>query len=156
MATITHSKLMELLRYDPKSGLFIRRVSRQKHCAGEVAGVLNDQGYIVIKIEGRSYKAHRLAWFYMTGEWPKKDVDHRNRCRSDNRWRNLRDVSRTINVMNTGLLASNTSGFRGVTYLPRQNRWLAKCRRQYLGVFRTAQEASAAYEAARAKTMGGC
>lgn len=57
-------------------------------------------------IHGYHYKASRLAWLYMTGEWPKYEMDHINHVKDDNRWVNLRDVTPAENCANrTGIFA---------------------------------------------------
>src|SRR5690349_15052213 len=98
-ASLTQQYLKEILHYDPETGVFIWYTSRG-HCkAGNVAGSLN-LGYILIGICNFKYQAHRLAWLYMTGEWPTFEIDHKNGVSSDNRWENLREATRIINGQN--------------------------------------------------------
>jgi hypothetical protein len=80
--------LRELLSYDPKTGMFTWRIrsARRVHI-GDVAGGVNGRGYLTIRVDGRQYLAHRLAFLHMTGSWPKKEhIDHINMDRADNRW----------------------------------------------------------------------
>lgn len=89
---ITAEDLRNLLHYDPETGVFTRLVStggRYGARAGSVAGTLHPDGRVMISVRSRLYKAHRLAWLYMTGEWPEQDVLHRNHRSDDNRWSNL-------------------------------------------------------------------
>lgn len=151
---LTLDRLRELLVYDPISGAF-RWIARAGRCrAGDIAGCDDGQGYIVIRIDGKPYKAHRLAWVYMTGEWPEPTTDHINGERADNCWRNLREASQSQNQANKRAVMSST-GYKGVCWSKRKNRFLATVKKdgkQYrLGFFRTAEAAHEAYKrAARA------
>lgn len=104
---LTAEEVRRRFRYVKSTGLLIRRVpvvcgrgSVHEH-AGAVAGSLHKDGYVYTAISGRLYLAHRLAWLWVTGEWPKGQVDHKNGKRSDNRWSNLRDATVTQNRQNT-------------------------------------------------------
>lgn len=106
---LTHAAIRSLLDYSPSTGEFTWR----RHRKGTPAGTLVRQsGYKRIQIGKRSYKAHRIAWLYMTGHWPSGVIDHINGDRSDNRFFNLRDVSQTINMLNRNLEKGNS----GKTY----------------------------------------
>jgi hypothetical protein len=99
--TLTQQRLHELLHYDPSTGAFTWRVAPNRRIiAGSVAGVTETNGYRRIRIDGRQYGAHRLAWLYMHGEFPPNDIDHINRTRDDNRSTNLRAVTRKENMTN--------------------------------------------------------
>ena len=88
---ITQEELKELLDYNPETGLFTWNVYNNIKNK-TTAGTFND-GYIQIKIKQKIYQAHRLAWLYVYGEWPKGQIDHINGIRDDNRIENLRDVT---------------------------------------------------------------
>jgi hypothetical protein len=81
----------------------------------------------------------------MTGKWPELEVDHINRIRDDNRWCNLRDVSRAINAQNMPLYKNNTSGHTGVCWNKKFNKWQVLCRANgkqvYGGLFDNKEEA---------------
>lgn len=112
---ITHARLLALLDYDVDTGVFVWRVTRGRCAAGDVAGRLN-QGYIRIKLDGIEYAAHRLAWFWCFGEWPREDIDHLYADTCDNRIGYLRDVSKSMNQQNRRRAAINSStGYIGVT-----------------------------------------
>jgi hypothetical protein len=139
MNELTAARLRELLSYDPETGVFrwlprpiaARKLRRQRAgqrscrdgCAG---GHARGDGYRDISIKGREYKAHNLAWLYMTGEWPAVEIDHINR--SDNRWGNLREATRSLNLANTCITQRNTSGFKGVHRRAGSNRWRSSIR----------------------------
>jgi hypothetical protein len=95
--TLTVERLRELLTYDPETGELRWRVTRRRAAKGSLAGTLNRNGYRNIEVEQRCYKAHRLAWLYVTGEWPKETIDHINCKRDDNRWANLRQATTAEN-----------------------------------------------------------
>lgn len=102
--TLTRARLVDLFTYHPSSGWFTRNVSlnRANHVGERAGSVCKSSGYRTITIDRVSgFKEHQLAWFYMTGEWPAVDVDHLNRHRDDNRWCNLRLVTRGANNQNT-------------------------------------------------------
>ena len=149
---LTVDRLKAVLNYDPERGLFTWRHSRiGRGCrAGATAGRPNERGYLRLGIDGVRYKAHQLAWLYMTGEWPELQIDHRNNDKSDNRWSNLRLATGSQNQANRGLQRNNTSGFKGVS--ARRGKFAAYIKRDgkkhTLGSFDTAEEAHAAYVAA--------
>lgn len=155
MAVLTLDKLKERLDYDPDTGIFMWLVQRGRVKIGAVAGYGDGDGYLQIKIDGKHCRAHRLAWLYMTGEWPKAGVDHVNGIRDDNRFCNLREATCAENLQNAGLLHRNTSGFIGVDLDQRRNKWRAKIsadgRRKYLGYFTSPEAAYAAYLEAKAQ-----
>jgi hypothetical protein len=97
---LTLNRLKEVLHYDPASGdwKWLVRVAWRINAGGR-AGTLNTLGYVAIKVDGTVYLAHRLAWFYMTGNWP-QEIDHIDRNKSNCRWANLRSVTHAENMQN--------------------------------------------------------
>jgi hypothetical protein len=122
---LTQERLMEIVRYIPSSGLFIRMRNSKRWRIGQVMGSFSKIGYITMWIDGKSYYAHRLAWLYMTGKWPENEIDHIDHNRCNNVWGNLREVTRKENRMNVTLLERNSSGFTGVRFDKENNKWLA-------------------------------
>lgn len=152
---ISADELRLLLDYDSATGAFTRRVSRRSFKAGSRAGCHDSDGYIVITIYNRLYKAHRLAWLWMTGEWPRESIDHKNGIRDDNRWCNLRQSTMSENCHNVAVSKRNTSGYLGVTLHKPTGRWRALIglngKQRLIGSYSTADEAYAAYLAEKAR-----
>lgn len=156
-------EIRQLIEYRPDTGLFFWLQDRNSHAgkakAGHPAGAVRD-GYLRITLHGRQYRAHRLAWLLMTGEFPPKgfEIDHINRLRSDNRWCNLRLVSRSQNNMNAGLRSDNTSGVRGVSWASGNQRWDARItvnkKPILLGQYVVLEDAIAARKAAERQYFG--
>jgi hypothetical protein len=155
-AMLNAFRLRELFDYDPETGAFIRLVHRGGEHPGAVAGSIDDyNGYIRIGVDGVNYKAHRLAWLYVTGEWPNDVLDHINLDRSDNRFGNLRLATVAENNQHVHAPRSDSkSRRRGVTWFPSRGVWRATInvngRQRHLGYFHDLEEASGAYEAAKA------
>lgn len=123
---------------------------------GREAGSVNGDGYVDIKVKGKVYKAHRLAFLKMGLPIP-EFVDHKNRVRSDNRWVNLREATKNENGYNRGKLPNNTSGYKGVCR--KRGKFVAQIKadgvRKQIGTFNTAVEAHEAYQQAAAQLHGG-
>lgn len=151
---ISQKKLKELLWYDPESGKFHWRESRGRVCAGQVAGALC-RGYVVIRVDGILYRAHRLAWLYYHGKMPANEIDHINRDKSDNRICNLRAATSAENKQNLSLKQSNKSGVAGVCFDTTRNKWAVNIRfdgrRMHVGRYDNFSEAVAVRKAAERK-----
>ena len=142
---LTQQTLKEYLHYDPETVVFTWLVSRTgKAKIGSVAGAKHHSGYIYIKLLGKRYAAHRLAFLYMLGFLP-KFVDHKNCVRDANWFDNLRECSKTDNNRNTTKRKDNKSGVKGVHYHKLKGKWIAQIRHNkvchHLGVFDTVAEA---------------
>jgi hypothetical protein len=161
MKDITIETLQCLLDYDLETGIFRWRVQPCNRIkAGVVAGTVNHDGYIRIKINGTLFMAHRLAWLHTHGTWPLQQIDHINGDKADNRIRNLRDVSRSVNMQNqVRAQKDNTSGLRGVSWHKDKKRWEAcisvNGQNEYLGSFDTTEAAHAAYLSAKLRLHPG-
>lgn len=146
---LTQERLMEVLRYDPEIGVFTWVCSPQpKVKTGDVAGYVTTVGYRRIEIDYKLYYASRLAWLYVEGYFPEYEMDHINRIRSDDRWCNLRHVSRQCNLRNRNISKNNTSGVTGVFWNKHDKRWVAKIeiteKLIYLGAFKSKLDAAKA------------
>jgi len=116
---LDQEKLKSILTYNPQNGDFFWLKSAGSVRKGAKAGCISLKGktkkaYMDIAIGGKKYRAHRLAWLYMTGEWPKGEVDHINSDGCDNSWSNLRDVTHSKNCMNKSPRRDSSTGFIGI------------------------------------------
>jgi HNH endonuclease/AP2 domain len=158
---LSADQLRAQLSFDAECGLFRWRANKGKHKAGDIAGCVNLPGYIVIRVSGVLYRAHRLAWLYVTGRWPLNGVDHINGIRSDNRFSNLREADQAQNLQNQRTArADNESERLGVSRDPRRDRWRARItiglKQKWLGYFDSAEEAHAAYLRAKRELHEFC
>lgn len=157
------------LRYDPETGCITRLAQSGPAKIGDDAGWIGPNGYRYLCLYGRTYLAHRIAFLLETGEWPKNHVDHINGVTSDNRWANLRDVTRTVNNQNErrrrgrGGKYGSLASMLGVCFDPRPGRvnpWSARItahgKRISLGSFDTEEAAHASYVAAKRRHHDGC
>lgn len=160
MTDLSQECLKELLTYDPETGLFRWRVGRGPSAKAEqVAGCYDRAGYVTIMLDGKTHKAHRLAFLFMKGNLPPRnmDVDHINGAKDDNRWCNLRIATRSENATNRGPTKNNRLGVKGVYRLPSGNFRAAitvRGNRIKLGTFDTISAASAAYAEAANDAFG--
>lgn len=146
----TGSVLERYFDYSPDTGEFRWRISRASNASvGDLAGCIARDGYVQIYVNGRPYKAHVLAWVWMTGEWPIPGIDHRDLNRTNNRWVNLRAASQSENGANCKKRATNTSGFKGVCFCKKSGRWIAQIQVNrkciHLGSHPTPEAAAFAY-----------
>lgn len=168
---LTRGRLFELLHYDPETGTFMRLAAarpQSAHYFDKPIGyikrgtVADGGGYHMINVDGRVYRAHRLAWFYMTGAWPDADVDHKDGNRANNRWGNLRAATRSQNIANSRRPRDSLTGVKGVTFDKGRGKWVAQIgvgmcdagyyNTKFLGRFDNIDDAAAAYrEAAEAR-----
>jgi hypothetical protein len=161
---MNYTLLREMLIYNPETGIFVWKIGRKGRGtkAGAIAGSIK-KGRVYIGISNKAYFAHRLAWLYMIGEWPKYQIDHINGDTTDNRWVNLRDVDQFTNQQNQRKAHNdNQWGLLGV-------RKCIACKTKpyyagitvdgfyvHLGYFPTSEEAHDAYLNAKRKLHRGC
>ena len=127
MPKLTQARLKNLLYYDPETGMFTGVLPKKgTGGVGSIAGTIDRDGYRAIMIDGKKYTASRLAFLYIEGYFPEFFVDHKNRIKDDNKWGNLRHVSRQCNNRNAGNSSNNTSGVKGVHYDNRTKKWIAQ------------------------------
>lgn len=128
--------IKDCLKYDPDTGIFTWLISTRSYAGkinpGDAAGsqkLETTQGYIMIGFEQKIYRAHRLAFWFMTGEMPPRgaDIDHADGDRSNNRWANLRLATRAQNNWNNhNRRSDNVSGHVGVSWHDQTQKWLAR------------------------------
>jgi hypothetical protein len=168
---LDQATLKSLVHYDPATGLFTwlpRQVASKNdktwntRYAGKPAGSANERGYICITITTAdftgAFKAHRLAWLYVYGEFPPGELDHANRVKADNSIANLRPATRSQNTHNYGSRKNNKSGAVGVCWHKHVQKWrveiLVSGVKKRLGYFDDFDDACAAYEQASKENVG--
>lgn len=160
---MTAAELREIFAYDPETGKvtwkvdrFTGKPGRKVVSAGDEAGCALDSGYRLVVVDRCRIYIHRLAWILSHGEWPADILDHANMNRSDNRLANLRPATESQNRANQKPRAK--SGFKGVVKFKHANSFMAQIsengHHRYLGCFKTAEEAHAAYRAAAITAFG--
>jgi hypothetical protein len=155
--------LRKLLRYEPHTGklfwcerppsMFSRLNScktwNTKYAGKEAFSYLDVHGYLTGGLFGKGYKAHRIIWAIQTGEWPRDQIDHIDRDKTNNRWANLREANNGQNAANRAALSKRTSAYVGVSWCATYRKWRAgvcKDSNRYGGYFATELEAAQAYD----------
>lgn len=152
-------ELKRLYHYDSETGVFTFKERRFGVKQGSPAGSRDPiNGYMRMRVKGVLYLAHRLAWLYVNGDWPKKEIDHLDRNRENNRISNLREVTRSENLANKSLYRSSKTGLRGVHWHKQHRKFCASIqingKRRHVGLFKTANEAELAYKEQSVKLRG--
>tara|TARA_R110002124_G_scaffold24569_5_gene89892 strand:- start:1766 stop:2269 length:504 start_codon:yes stop_codon:yes gene_type:complete len=155
---LTQNRLKELFSYNPLTGVFTRKVKLSyKSKIGEVVGCLTKAGYLTTQVNGKSYRLHRLAYFYMTGDWP-NITDHINGVKTDNRWTNLRSCTQQQNTFNQKISSNNTSGFKGVSWVSKRKKWYVTVGghkpNPHVGAFDSLEEAAIVAKRVQAEVHG--
>ena len=149
---LTAERAREYFIYNPDTGQLTWRHSKGRAHAGDIAGTTCADGYTRLLIDGSRYLKHRVIWLIMTGSFPVGEIDHMNRNKGDDRWVNLRDVSKSDNMRNVGLKSNNSSGVTGVSWHERAGKWQVHValgdsgRSKYIGLAATIEEAKAMRE----------
>lgn len=153
----SHATLLHFLNYNKHTGVFTNRITHGRAVKGARAGYINRFGYRQIGLAGTAPYAAPLAWFYVTGTWPDKEVDHKDLNKQNDSFANLRLATRAQNCANK-CVPANAVGARGVFQDPRSKRYVAHIRISgrliHLGIFATVPEASAAYKKAAVSAFG--
>ncbi len=152
--------IRNLFFYNKKTGILRWKITMGRNRpAGTIAGSINGQGYREVMIQGKTYQVSRIIWLLVTGKWPNGEVDHKNLKRTDNRWTNLRDATKSQNQANCKAYSNNSTGLKGAglpdkkngKYYPYIQVNKVKIR---LGGFHTALEAHRAWVIAAKKYHG--
>jgi hypothetical protein len=143
---LTHAYLREHLHYSIITGKFYwLKPTTNIIQVGDVAGSFDDKGYRFIRINRKKHLTHRLAWFWVIGEWPENNIDHVSGVRDANYWLNIREATVSQNNCNVGLKPANTSGYKGVSWHKASQKWRAQIRHnskpKHLGSFVDIEEA---------------
>lgn len=148
---IDRDYLIEVLAYDEESGVFTWNSARPGIKVGDVAGSFNGNRYWKISIDRKNYMAHRLAWLYVHGDWPRAYIDHIDGCRHNNAINNLRECSGSENQQNKSPNKVGTSKYLGVSW--DRGRWRAGIavngKNKHLGRFKVEEDAAEAYRLAK-------
>lgn len=158
IASIDVAALRIEVSFDPETGVFARRVERPRSPAGSRLGAPCSNGYLMFRVMGQRYLAHRLAWLYVYGAWPDGDIDHINGNRADNRIANLREATKSQNMANTRTQANNRSGVRGVIFDKASGKWMAYMQQHgrfiNLGRYDIKEDAATARQEAFSRAFG--
>jgi hypothetical protein len=146
--------IKDYLSYDPESGVFTWIKGRKGIKKDRIAGRVDSNGYITICFNYKHYLAHRLAWFYVKGEWPSGLLDHENRVKKDNRIVNLRIATYSQNGANCKGQDGKTSSHKGVSWHKRDKRWRVVLGKKHVGNYLTEDEAAVAYNKAATERYG--
>ncbi len=125
---LTQAELKSILTYDPETGVFKWKETGKGRRPNLVAGTVNKHGYLVIGIDWHRYMAHVLAWLYVYGVFPEKELDHWDQDTGNNRIANLREVTHSQNLVNSKTRSDNTAGCRGVCWDKQKSRWKVQIR----------------------------
>lgn len=140
---ITLALLKLHVKYDPITGFFTALQPTQRRDVGDRLDCEHaSNGYVYVFVLGKTYGAGRLAWFYMTGEWPEFEVDHEDRRKNNNAWYNLRHLTHADNCKNRVFEVRTSSGVAGVTLHKKTGKWRAEYAGTYLGLYVTVDLAS--------------
>jgi hypothetical protein len=157
---LTHAYLRKILHYSVITGDFYYLKSTARRIKiGDIAGSLENTGYKRVKINSEKHQSHRLAWFWVTGEWPEKEVDHKNGITDANQWLNLREATHSQNMCNRSINLNSTSGYKGVSWDNASQKWHARIglnkKRKSLGYFDNIDDAYAERQKAEKALHGG-
>ena len=130
----------DALDYNPETGDLTWKVDRGSRARkGAVAGCPQSQGYRQVKLGGKTYRSHRVAFYIMEGRRPTEQIDHINGVRDDNRWCNLREAEPQENMRNAKQRTDNTSGVTGVAWHTWSQKWRARIKvdstSKHIGVY---------------------
>lgn len=152
---IAYSDMLNYVDVDIVNGIVRWKVDRQPRIkAGDVSGNLKsgNSGYWEIKFKGKTYKRHRIVYWYATGNLPEHPmiIDHVKGVSFGDGIDNLQQATRKQNNQKSKFRSGNSSGFRGVSFHKHTGKWVAQCsidgKRIHLGLFDSPEDASVVYE----------
>ena len=160
---LTQKNLKEILHYNKNTGVFTWKNHPARNIKNNTIAGSTTREYISIRINGKHYSAHRLAWLYVYGYMPESYIDHINRSKHDNRIKNLREVSPQCNNRNAGISQNNKTGINGICKHKLKSGWkwradiMVDRKQVYLGLFKSFTEAvKARWEAEKRYNWANC
>ena len=142
---LTAERLREVMSYDPETGEFTWLVTLSNRAVAGTVVRNPTSGYLSARIDSVRYLQHRLVWLYVHGRWPAEEIDHANGVKDDNRLCNLREATRSQNMMNKPRLKRARSKYRGVYFHAQSDSWMARVGKRYIGRHATEEGAHALY-----------
>ena len=96
-----------------RSGKSYKRIHQE---ANSCAGSINGEGYWQVRLDNRNHQVHRIVFEMVSGKQigENQQIDHLDRCRSNNLFENLKLVTKTANLHNKCMYSNNTTGVTGV------------------------------------------
>jgi hypothetical protein len=140
----SNERLLELFSYDEETGKLFRSSGPR---SGEEITQTNARGYLMVNVDNKRYRAHRVIWKMVYGYDP-DTIDHDDRNKSNNRLSNLKDGTQQDNLRNRTISHKSRSGVLGVTFCKATQRWRSEIsiggKSLNLGRFSTVEEAAQA------------
>lgn len=145
---LTQEDVRKLFNYDKLTGSLIWKIRLSNRISiGDYAGSMSNKGYLTTRVKNKLYLNHRLIWLYHYGYFPENQIDHIDRDKLNNRVNNLREVSQSCNIRNTGSRKNNKSGVKGVSWHKASKSWrvniMTNGKPNYLGYYNDKTEAVA-------------
>jgi hypothetical protein len=152
----TIARLHQLLEYNPVTGLFRWRSPNAHQAKNWFRGNKSVRQYRRLWFDNHHYMAHVIAWALMTGDWPNKELDHRDHDQNNNCWNNLRLATHSQNGKNRRRNSNNKTGVRGVTVYGNRFRVQIGFHREHIhiGIFDTIEAATQARKLAEKHYYG--
>jgi len=155
---MTQELVKELFEYKEDGHFYWKKPTTNSIKLGQIAGSICFKGYRQIKINGKFYKEHRLAWFYHYGVFPINQIDHINNIKTDNRINNLREATNAQNQGNKVKRKGTSSKFKGCSWSKKHQKWRVRItinkKTKHLGCFHEESAAAQAYNEAAIKHFG--
>lgn len=147
-----------LRRFEYQDGNLIYKISPNNRTkAGTIAGCSDNKGYLLVGMNFKTYKVHRLIFLMHHGYLP-EHIDHINGVPNDNRIENLRAATMPENMRNKALQRNNTSGCKGVVFNKNNKKWMVNLRlnklRYFLGYYEDKELADLVASSFREKYHG--
>ena len=135
----TQKELLSLFNYNEETGDLTWKVTRGSIKKGTLCNYNNGRGYLRTRIDKKQFLNHIIIYIMMTGEEPKFQIDHDDGNTLNNKWDNLIQRTQSENIRKAKLKSDNTSGYKGVSWNLKRNKWESYItinkKRKFLGYF---------------------